>query len=124
MSNPKRTRAPAPVTLAEAFYGECFDVRSESERDEAAGDWFGSSAADQRYVLGHLLYLNLLALEGLRRVGIDLRDQADDFGTMLETELEEARAETAASDVQDIPELPSDAIEPVDAPDKLSPRAK
>lgn len=93
MSMSERTRAPSPQALAETFYGDSFDVRTEQERDSAAGEWHLASAGDQRFVIAHLLHLGIQTLEGCRRLLIEIRDALDVEGT--KSEPDDAAVETS-----------------------------
>ena len=86
---PSKTNAPAYMRVAEGMYGEMLGGTKRSELLAAAERW----ADDELYIIAHLLFLNLQALEALRQQGEERSDQLVRLGTALAELAEELEEE-------------------------------
>lgn len=76
---PARPKPPAWMEKANLFYGSAFDLNDKDALASAIRDFAELSDAEQRFMLAHLLYLNLQAQASQVRLLRDQRDTLDEL---------------------------------------------
>lgn len=76
---PARPKPPAWMEKANLFYGSAFDLSDKDGLASAIHDFAELSDAEQRFMLAHLLYLNLQAQASQVRLLRDQRDTLDEL---------------------------------------------
>lgn len=116
---PARPKPPAWMEKANLFYGSAFDLSDKDALASAIRDFAELSDAEQRFMLAHLLYLNLQAQASQVRLLRDQRDTLDelsaDVGEGLDLLAEEQVEEEGGGEPGEEAEEP-EAGEPEAAP--------
>jgi hypothetical protein len=86
--NPRSRKEPRFLRIAQAFYGEAFEVHRATDLSAAMADWSELTEDEQSFTLAHLHYLNLLAQAATQKLLLQVRDLldevADGIGEVLE----------------------------------------
>lgn len=125
---PRRPNHPAFLDAARAFYAEAFEHRRKRDLAASMAEWGELDAAEQRFTIAHLLYLNLHAqaaqIRALRQLRDLVGDVVDDLGAALADPEDEDGGEDAPLD-GDVVDVATDgaAVTTPDAPDVAVPAA-
>jgi hypothetical protein len=90
---PRSRKEPRFLRIAQAFYGDAFEVHRATDLSAAMADWSELTEDEQSFTLAHLHYLNLLAQAATQKLLLQVRDLldevADGIGEVLEDDADD-----------------------------------
>ena len=90
-----KTETPSPssntptfLQVARRFYGARLEITSDAEMSKSMDDWMSLRPGEQRFIMAHLQYMQLVALANLRTVLVEQLTEMASLRGRLEYEMD------------------------------------
>ena len=87
-TQPSTSSTPTFLQVARRFYGGRLEITSDAEMSKSLNDWITLRPGEQRFILAHLQYMQLVALANLRTVLVEQLTEMASLRGRLEYEMD------------------------------------